>query len=298
MNATTAASDRDGDRLAAGTHMGVVDLRVSDLPGVLAFYTDGVGLVPLDEERGIVTLGLGTRPVLTLTHAPDLRLPSRRDAGLFHTAIVFDDAAGLAASLYSTLRRYSQLYQGSADHLVSRAFYFGDPEGNGVELYVDRPRSAWTWRATGVEMATLPLDPAEFLRENLRQDIAGGEAAPSGLLGTIGHVHLQVGDVPTARDFYVRTLGFDETASMGRSALFVSAGGYHHHMAMNTWNSAGAGPRGATLGLGQVDILVPEAAELEAVASRLREKGVRPDDDGRTLLVRDPWENLIRLSVG
>ena len=294
------------DRLAAATRMGVVNLRVSDLPAVLAFYVDGVGLAPLNEDAGTIVLGLGDMPVVTLTHAPDLRLPSRRDAGLFHTAILFDDAAGLAASLASTLARYQPLYQGSADHLVSRAFYFSDPEGNGVELYVDRPRDEWTWRDGQVEMATLALNPMDFLRENLTAEAADAVGvqfdAPlqkGGLSqggGTIGHVHLQVGDVATARDFYVDTLGFDETLDYG-SALFVSAGGYHHHMAMNVWNSRGAGPRASTLGLGRVDILLPDDAALGDVRQRLAVKGVSADDDGRTLTVLDPWRNVLRLAV-
>lgn len=296
MTTTTARAPHE--RLAADTRMGVVDLMVSDMDAVSRFYTEGVGLVPLAEGSNTLTLGLGTTPVVTLTHSPSLRLPSRNDAGLFHTAVLFADASQLARSLYSTLRRYGPLYQGSGDHLVSRAFYFSDPEGNGVELYVDRPRSEWTWTDGNVAMATLALDTMGFLQDNLGEEFVETDGSPVDLSGELGHVHLQVGDVAAARSFYVDALGFDETAALGGQALFVSAGGYHHHMAMNTWNSRGAGMRGPTLGLGRVDILVPTQDEIDMVTARLAARGIRGDSDGRTLSVRDPWANLITLSVG
>jgi catechol 2,3-dioxygenase len=110
-------------------------------------------------------------------------------------------------------------------------------------------------------------------------------------------VHLQVGDIPSARDFYVTTLGFEETAAYGPQALFVSAGGYHHHMAMNTWNSAGAGRRGVGLGLAQVDIEVPGADDLGQLIERAKHRGIETRDDGRTVSVDDPWGNLIRVAA-
>ncbi|HAN23267.1 MAG TPA: glyoxalase, partial [Microbacterium ginsengisoli] len=151
-----------------------------------------------------------------------------------HTAILFESRAALAAALYSVARHAPQTFTGSADHLVSQAFYFTDPEGNGIELYWDRARTAWSWTHGQVEMATLYLDPNAFLSEHLTEQAAAGSTA--GDAASVGHVHLSVGDVATARAFYVDTLGFDATASMGNQALFVSAGGYHHHMAMNVWN--------------------------------------------------------------
>ena len=144
-------------------------------------------------------------------------------------------------------------------------------------------------------MDTLHIDPVAFVNREL------GGLDPATLpptVASLGHVHLQVGDVDSARDFYVDALGFDETFAMPGSALFVSAGGYHHHMAMNVWNSRGAGPRSRTLGLGVVDILVPTLDELGRTGERLRHKGFRPDFDGRTLSVLDPWSNEIRLAVG
>ena len=283
------------ENLAADTRMGRLELRVRDLGTQLAFYTDGVGLTPLAEEPGAVTLGLGATPIVRLTEAPDLRPARRGEAGLFHTAVLYDDPAALARVLVGMFQAYPQTYVGTGDHLVSEAFYFTDPEGNGVELYRDRPRDQWTWVGGQVQMDTLHIDPVAFVNREL------GGLDPATLpptVASLGHVHLQVGDVDSARDFYVDALGFDETFAMPGSALFVSAGGYHHPMAMNVWNSRGAGPRSRTLGLGVVDILVPTLDELGRTGERLRHKGFRPDFDGRTLSVLDPWSNEIRLAVG
>ena len=283
------------ENLAADTRMGRLELRVRDLGTQLAFYTDGVGLTPLAEEPGAVTLGLGATPIVRLTEAPDLRPARRGEAGLFHTAVLYDDPVALARVLVGMFQAYPQTYVGTGDHLVSEAFYFTDPEGNGVELYRDRPRDQWTWVGGQVQMDTLHIDPVAFVNREL------GGLDPATLpptVASLGHVHLQVGDVDSARDFYVDALGFDETFAMPGSALFVSAGGYHHHMAMNVWNSRGAGPRSRTLGLGVVDILVPTLDELGRTGERLRHKGFRPDFDGRTLSVLDPWSNEIRLAVG
>ena len=282
------------DILAADTAMGPVTLRVGNLDAMTAYYRDGVALQVLEQAGPRVTLGRGTTPVVILEHAPELVHASPRDAGLFHTAILFDSEEALAASVYSVARRYPNTFTGSSDHLVSKAFYFSDPEGNGVELYWDRDRSAWSWAHGAIEMSTLYLDPNAFLQENLTE-----AAAEEPLIGgaKVGHVHLQVGDIPSARDFYVTTLGFEETAAYGPQALFVSAGGYHHHMAMNTWNSAGAGRRGVGLGLAQVDIEVPGADDLGQLIERAKHHGIETRDDGRTVSVDDPWGNLIRVAA-
>jgi catechol 2,3-dioxygenase len=281
------------DVLAAGTAMGAVTLRVADLDAMIRYYRDGVTLDLLAQEGGLAVLGRGTTPVVLLEHAPELRHAAPGSAGLFHTAVLFESEADLAAALYSVATRYPGTYTGSADHLVSNAFYFTDPEGNGVELYWDRDRSLWQWANGRVVMDSLRLDPNAFLSEHLTE--AALETA-SHRPGSVGHVHLSVGDVPTARAFYVDALGFAVTANLG-SALFVSAGGYHHHMAMNVWRSKGAGLRAPALGLGQVHIEVPSADELAAVSRRLRDHGVETRDDGRTVGLDDPWGNRIELSV-
>jgi len=282
------------DLLAADTAMGPVTLLVGDLDRETAYYRDAVALSVLDESASTVTLGRGRTPVIVLEHAPELGNAGPRDAGLFHTAILFETQASLAAAVYSVAKKAPGTFTGSSDHLVSQAFYFTDPEGNGVELYWDRDRTQWSWAHGQIEMGTLFLDPNTFLQEHLTEQ--GVEQPNSG--GTVvGHVHLSVGDTASAKEFYVDRLGFETTIAMGSSALFVSAGGYHHHMAMNTWNSAGAGRRARTLGLGRVDIVVPGADDLGALGERMSHYGIDTRHDGQTLSFDDPWANLIRVTT-
>ncbi|UYM05954.1 VOC family protein [Solicola gregarius] len=283
-----------GELLAPDTTMGAVTLDVADLDGMTRYYRDAVGLDVLAAADATVTLGRGVTAVVILRHAPRLRHAGPREAGLFHTAILFDSQQALAAAVNSVARMYPGRFTGSADHLVSKAFYFDDPEGNGVELYWDRDRTQWSWTHGQVEMATVYLDPREFLGEHLTES---GMDAPGMGGAVVGHVHLSVGDTATAREFYVDRLGFEATASLGNEALFVSAGRYHHHMAMNVWNSRGAGLRQPALGLGQVDIIVPNADEVGALTERMKHYGLQPRDDGRTVTVDDPWANRVHVSV-
>ncbi|MEJ3403668.1 VOC family protein [Rathayibacter sp. YIM 133350] len=273
--------------------MGAVTLRVGDLDRMIAYYRDAVTLELLSHEGPVAVLGRGRTPIIVLEHAPELRSADPRSGGLYHTAIVFDSQAALAAAVYSVARRHPGSFTGSADHLVSTAFYFTDPEGNGVELYWDRDRSTWSWVHGRIEMDSLALDPNAFLQQNLSEQGLAGERVGSAV---VGHVHLSVGDVNIARTFYVEQLGFQTTAAFGASALFVSAGGYHHHMAMNTWSSAGAGRRRLALGLGQVQIAVPSADDLGSLGERMRRFGVQARDDGRALSFEDPWDNTIRVA--
>jgi catechol 2,3-dioxygenase len=293
------------DLLPDTTSMGAVTLLVGDLDLMTRYYRDAVMLTVLRAEGNEVTLGRHGVPLLVLRHDPSLPAGSPRSAGLFHTAILFEDQAALAAALASVAVRAPGTYAGAGDHDVSEAFYFTDPEGNGLELYADRPRETWEWTNGQVKMGTKWLDPNRFLAEHLtdtaREIIATANPVipttpASGLAGAVvGHVHLQVGDVPSARDFYVRKLGFEETTSLGNQALFVSAGGYHHHMAMNTWNSAGAGPRVPALGLGTVDIVLPSTEQVAALSARMSGQGVAVRHDGAVLRVNDPWNNLIEV---
>ncbi|KJL36631.1 Catechol-2,3-dioxygenase [Microbacterium ginsengisoli] len=277
------------EKLAADTAMGAVTLLVGDLDAMTRYYRDVVTLEVLTAEGDTVTLGRAGRPIVILRHDPRLRHAPAGSAGLFHTAILFESRAALAAALYSVARHAPQTFTGSADHLVSQAFYFTDPEGNGIELYWDRARTAWSWTHGQVEMATLYLDPNAFLSEHLTEQAAAGSTA--GDAASVGHVHLSVGDVATARAFYVDTLGFDATASMGNQALFVSAGRYHHHMAMNVWNSRGAGPRMPALGLGRVELALPDGDAIGELGERLSHHGIATANDGRTVTFADPWNN-------
>ncbi|MBG6059652.1 catechol 2,3-dioxygenase [Cryobacterium sp. MP_M5] len=278
------------DFLPASTGMGAVTLRVGNLDAMIAYYRDAVTLTLLSQHGAVAVLGRGSTPIVILQHSPELAAAEPRSSGLFHTAILFDTQAQLAAAVYSVGTKHPGTFTGSADHLVSQAFYFTDPEGNGIELYWDRDRTAWSWSHGQVEMATLYLDPNEFIGEHLTE---AGQADPSAGNAIVGHVHLSVGDVATARRFYVDQLGFEATASLGGAALFVSAGGYHHHMAMNTWNSAGAGKRRLALGLGEVDIILPTVDDIGALDERMSHFGAQTRHDGQTLDFDDPWGNRI-----
>ncbi len=276
--------------LPANLFMGAVTLRVENLDNMISYYRDAVGLDLISETAGSAILGRGSKPSLILEHTPQMKHASDNQAGLFHTAFLFDTKAQLAYAVASVAAKYPGSFTGSADHLVSEAFYFDDPENNGVELYWDRARSDWSWKHGQIEMGTFGLDPNAYLRENLPEQIS--ETASN-----IGHVHLSVGSIDQAQDFYVRKLGFDVTMNWGGTALFVSAGGYHHHMAMNVWKSRGAGLRQPTLGLRDVSIILPDTDSLGTVVERLEHFKVATLNDGQTVRLDDPWGNQVSLSV-
>lgn len=282
------------DLLPAELTMGTVMLKVGDMLLMTDYYQRALGLDIVAEQDGGLYLGRRQKPLVHLAPAPGLSIPARGEAGLFHTALLFDDQPSLAATVASAAQYEPQSFAGSADHLVSEAFYFTDPEGNGIELYWDRPRNAWSWEGKNVVMDSLALPPQRYLEQHLSEaSVAGQREAEAG----VGHVHLQVGDVKSAHDFYVGTLGFEKTAGWHGQALFVAAGGYHHHMAMNVWNSRGAGPRRDTLGLGEVLIEVPAGDDVGALADRLKTAGVQSHHTGAELRFEDPWRNRIRVAV-
>jgi len=284
--------------LSADTTMGAVTLRVGDLEEMSSYYSQAFAMEPLEEAtRGREihrVLGRGETPLVRLIHTPDLPVVDPRQAGLFHTAFLFDTPESLSATVYRAAQDPRSRFAGSSDHLVSEAFYFTDPEGNGVELYTDRPRETWNRHGNQIEMDTIYLDPNAYLQKHLTE--ATFNAGPS-LAGTVGHVHLQVGDVATAKAFYVDALGFETTQSGYPGALFASAGGYHHHIAMNVWNSRGAGPRAASLGLGDVSITLPSREDLDALAVRLRDRRIQFEADGRSVTVKDPWGTQVTLAL-
>jgi catechol 2,3-dioxygenase len=181
---------------------------------------------------------------------------------------------------------------GQGDHLVSEAFYLSDPDGNGIEVYRDRPRSEWQWEGGRVQMDSLPIDINGVLAA---AEGKPWEGFPSGT--TIGHMHLQVGDIPTAAAFYVDTLGFDVVAEMP-TALFISAGGYHHHLGMNIWHSRGAkaAPEG-TAGLRDFTIVLPDDAARHRVLERVTASGISPEWENDAVVVRDPWGTKVVLKV-
>ena len=280
------------------TGMDAVTLHVGDLETMSSYYSNALVLEPIEERSNgrevRRVLGRGTTPMVRLIATPDLPEVDRRQAGLFHTAFLFEDAAALAATVYRAAQDSRSRFVGSSDHLVSEAFYFTDPEGNGIELYIDRDRSDWKYVGGRLQMDTLYLDPNDFLRHHLDEAVV---AEGPRRAGKVGHVHLQVGDIKTAKAFYVDALGFTTTVDSYPGALFASAGGYHHHVAMNTWNSAGVGPRASTLGLGDVAITVPSRQDLDALVSRLKRNRLEHADTGRSVVLRDPWNTQVTVAL-
>ena len=277
-----------------GTSMGSVRLTAADPEGMRDFYRDAIGLSELQPEDGIVRLGTdgdSGAAIVELAGDPDAPPRPRGTSGLFHLAILVPTRADLARALQRVAEAGWRL-SGASDHLVSEALYLNDPEGNGIELYRDRPREEWPIRDGAVQMDTLPLDLDGVLGELRREDAESG--MPDGT--RIGHVHLNVGDLPAAEAFYSGALGFDVTVRGYPGALFVSAGGYHHHLGLNTWAGEGApaAPEGSR-GLRQFEVLLPSGEALAAEVDRLREAGFEPAEEEGGVGLADPSGNRVVL---
>jgi catechol 2,3-dioxygenase len=280
-------------RIDAGTSIGSVALTVSELDRSRAFYERSIGLRATELDDGTVALGVaGKEPLIELrgdTSAPRL---NRRATGLYHLAILVPTRLDLAFAL-ARLAETRWPLDGASDHLVSEALYLSDPDGNGIEIYRDRPRADWTHVDGQLQMSTLALDLNDVLGE-LRVATELQVAAPSGT--TIGHIHLQVSDIPEAEAFYHGVLGFDVMARGYPGALFVSAGGYHHHIGLNTWHSAGAAPAPqGSVGLRSFVIDLPDEQQLEAVLARIQAASIPSTRVPSGVLVRDPFGNGVVL---
>jgi len=271
-------------------HIGKVTLAAHDGAALSAFYREALGLERLTRDGKNETLGAGGVPLLDIRHEPEARQRSPREAGLFHTAFLLPARADLGRWLKHAVALGLTL-EGASDHLVSEALYLSDPEGNGIEIYIDRPESTWTWRDGQVAMATERLD--------LNDLAAAGEGGFSGLPdgARIGHVHLQVGDIAAAEAFYRDALGLDLTTRYPGGSFF-SSGGYHHHIAANIWHSRGAPPRDLpSTGLAGFEWLARDAQTLAATRARLAERGVAVTEQDGARVVADPWRNAITLRV-
>lgn len=272
--------------LSDEANMGVVELTVSDLESMQSFYSDAVGMQVIEESEDSVLLGFDNPLIRLVVADGDRDNPAK--AGLFHSAVLYENESDLANTVVRVAELAPGSFQGASDHRVSLAFYFADPEGNGLELYVDRPADEWEWVEGQVVMGSFPVDVEQFLTESLT-----GESVES---AAMGHVHLRVGDLDLAKDFYVETLGFAVT-SESDGALFMSVGGYHHHLAANTWNSAGAGVRPESLGLRSFEITVPDSAEVDRIAGRVEQQNLPVDIVDGGLELDDPWGNRVNISI-
>ncbi len=280
--------------IAADTSLGAVSLTVSDLARSRAFYESALGLSMREADDGTLAFGVpGGRDLVRLHGDASAPALDRRATGLFHLAILFPTRLDLAHVL-ARLAQARWPLDGVSDHLVSEALYLSDPDGNGIELYRDRPRSEWRYADGQLEMATLPLD-LRGLADELATAEGPQASAPAGTV--MGHVHLQVADIAQAEAFYHGVLGFDVTVRGYPGALFVSAGGYHHHLGLNTWHSAGSGPAApGAVGLRCYEVVLPDRAELDRVRDRVRAAGLPWDATSADhAAVRDPSGNLVVL---
>lgn len=277
------------DMNAAPMRIGTVRLKVRDLDAVSTFYQTVLGLSPVASGECRITLGTSGTPLLELVGDASLAPLDPRQPGLFHTAFLMPSRSDLARWVAHVAAARVPL-QGASDHIVSEALYLADPEGNGIEVYADRPVSDWHGESGEIRMSTDPLNLQDLLQSAEGTEWSG---FPQG--GSVGHVHLQVGDTAEADRFYRDVLGFD-IAARYPGASFYGSGGYHHQLAGNVWNSRGAGKRPEQVaGLDAVEIMVRDAADLTAIAARAESAGIASIKNADGLTLHDPWGTAITL---
>jgi catechol 2,3-dioxygenase len=297
MAVSASAQAPAGAAIDPRTTVGAVHLTVSDLGRARRFYEEAIGLRGVEVENGEVAMATPAGQTLVQLHGDSSAAQlDRRATGLFHLAILHPSRRDLAFAL-ARLSAARWPLDGASDHLVSEALYLSDPDGNGIELYRDRPQAEWSYDGGQLQMATLPLDLRSLADELRAETELPHEVAAE---TRMGHVHLQVAELERTEAFYAGLLGFDVVVRGYPGALFVSAGGYHHHIGLNTWRSAGHGPaQPGSLGLRYYEVLLPGEAELEAVLVRLQSAGVpsetAPGAAPGTHCVRDPSGNALVL---
>jgi catechol 2,3-dioxygenase len=262
-----------------------IDLAVSNLEESLEFYSRLIGFKEISGDRNSVFLSAsGKQPyIISLTEDKNGKHPHRSNTGLYHTAIRFPNRKELAKAFMRLFENKAK-FHGFSDHIVSEAIYLADPDGNGVELYIDKPKDTWKWTLGQIEMDTLPLnlqvitnelDDKEGIKDDIHPDTR------------IGHIHLKVSDLFKAEKFYNHLLGFNVTNSSYPGALFLSAGGYHHHIGTNVWSSKnGAPPPDDSLGLKSFTINIPDENYIKEIEGKAKTYGVETakQNDGKILL--------------
>jgi catechol 2,3-dioxygenase len=276
------------------TTMGSVHLTVSALADSLTYYRQTIGLDVLEEGTGRARLGAGERELVVLVEEASA-LPAHGFTGLYHFALLVPERRDLARWLAHAARDRVPLV-GAADHFVSEALYLTDPDGHGIEIYWDRPREVWEGKVA-TRMTTLPLDMQGVLSE--LDDPATEPFEGLSARTVMGHVHLKVAEIPQTVVFYRDLLGFGLMAELGAQAAFFAAGGYHHHLGTNTWESAGASPPPTgTAALRHATLVLSDPSERERLLERLEQAGRNPEESDAGPLVRDPSGNALLLTVG
>ncbi|MBO0959396.1 VOC family protein [Neobacillus sp. MM2021_6] len=271
-------------------YVGEVNINVKNLDYSVTFYQNIMGFQVLDktDRKAVLTVN-GKTPLLTLEQPDDVISKTVNTSGLYHFAILLPSRADLSVFLRHLVQTGYPL--GAADHYVSEALYLNDPDGNGIEVYRDRPSSEWTWKNDLVEMATEQLDAQGILAES----DAEWNGLPSETI--MGHIHLHVGDLKKAKEFYTKGLGFD-VVSYYPQAAFLSTGGYHHHIAINTWQGVGAPPPPPnSVGLNWYTLVFPDEAARETVINQLHQVGAAVKEVTDFYVTSDPSGNQIQLVV-
>jgi catechol 2,3-dioxygenase len=271
--------------------MGAVELAVADLPRSIDYYERAIGLRVHEHDEARATLGTGGEDLLRLIERPGAE-PARRASGLHHFALLLPARVDLARFLAHATRERVPL-AGLSDHFVSEAIYLSDPDEHGIEIYRDRPRRQWEGQVAQ-RMTTLPLDVISLLDELHDPAAEPFAGLPAGT--AIGHVHLRVSDVPATIAFYRDVLGFDLMAALGDQAAFLSAGGYHHHIGANAWESAGAGqaPEGSATML-RASIVLDDIAAVQRAADAAAAASFQPVSVADGVQIADPSGNPLLL---
>ena len=280
-----------GFRLPDDTHVGRVRLQIADLDRSIAYYESVIGFRVLERSGRIARLGAqdDDRVLLELHEKPGVQSMSRRGRiGLYHFAILLPDRAALGRFVQHLAGIGARA--GMSDHFVSEAVYLSDPDGLGIEVYADRPRSAWRVDERQLEMTTIPLDVSDLVAAAQERKWTGAPART-----TIGHVHLYVRDIGEASAFYHEALGLYKVVWNYPGALFMSAGGYHHHLGTNTWAAEAPVATDEDARLLDWELVLPSATNVRAAASSLQAHGFAVAFDGAQATTRDPWGTQLRL---
>jgi catechol 2,3-dioxygenase len=283
-----------GYRLPDDAHLGAVRLQVADLSRSLEWYQSVLGLRVIDRDEAGASLAAegDAHPLVELREKRGVRpVPRRGLLGLYHYAILLPDRLALGRFIGHLAR--IGLHAGMSDHFVSEAVYIDDPDGLGIEVYADRPRSAWKHENRQLTMTTLPLDAQALVK-------AAGDTPWTGMpRGTVvGHVHLFVGDIERAAAFYHDLVGFDKVVWNYPGALFMSAGGYHHHLGTNIWAAQSPPASDSDAKLIEWEIVVPAARDVAEVEASVRAGGAQVHREGDSIVLRDPWGTAVRVRAG
>jgi catechol 2,3-dioxygenase len=275
------------------TFVGQVNLKVQDLQRALTFYKEVIGFKVLEQtERSAKLTADGKTVLLSIEQPADVIPKQGRTAGLYHFALLLPSRADLGRVLKHLLQVDYPL-QGASDHLVSEALYLADPDGNGIEIYSDRPASDWDWNDNSVVMATEPMDAENVLAEGLNGSWIG---LPEGTV--MGHIHLHVSELGKTAEFYTNGLGFEIVCRYGSQALFISSGKYHHHIGLNTWNGVGAPvPKANSVGLESYTLMLPNEESVNETVAQLEKIGAAVTEENGNYVTSDPSGNRIILQA-